>query len=100
MESCSIQRKFGFDKNRSQSGLHTANFTPSLFAELLKLCQAAWGLDTNSPFQVQSQIPYWTEVWTQQLQNIHLALFKQFLCSFRCMLRVIVLLENKSYPQS
>lgn len=40
----------------------------------------------NNPFQVQPQIFYGIEVWalTGSLDNIHIAVFKSFLCGFSC----------------
>lgn len=43
-----------------------------VFAELLKRCQAAWGLWVNSPFQLQPWIRDWTDIWTWPLQDINI----------------------------
>lgn len=50
----------------------------------------------NSLFQVQPQIPNWIDMWflTQPLQDITIAVFNLFRCSFDYIIRCIVLQTN------
>lgn len=88
--------------DRSQSGLHIWTHLAVLLHSSL-LCQVAWGSGVNSPFQVQPQTLYWTEVQalTWPLQNIHPVVLKPFLCfsfSFSCsMLRVCFFVSKANW---
>lgn len=82
----------------SQAGtFRYSDFSPFCFTKWLKMCYVAQGSDMNSSFEFLSWIQIRALTW--RLHNIYLV-SEPFLCSFCCMLGVVVLLEKKSPLES
>jgi hypothetical protein len=77
-------------------------FLPFFSADPLKLCQVGWGLSLHSYFQFSPEIFERVHVWALAgpLKDIHKLIVKPVLLCLGCVLRVIVLLEGETVPQS